>query len=332
MTARSKTQAQTRTFRASLTGVGLLLLALALPVRAAEDCPPQAQMPTPQQLSSGLREARDRGLLWRLEKDGQVGWLYGTLHVGRPDWAFPGPTLIRALRAADTVALEIDPTDPALLQALQAFGAASDPAAEPLLTPDMAARLAALAQAACVQGPAFNNLHPVLQLTSLMVLSARRQGLDPAFGQEHALAGFAKTAGKRMVALETAQQQLAALLPADPRQARDMLDRGLTLLSNGQSGAMLLTLAEAWAQGDLQRLASYAQWCDCMHTDADRDQLRRVNDERNPAMADAITAQLAQGRRVFTAVGALHLTGPAALPLLMAQRGYRVQRIRFAPL
>jgi uncharacterized protein YbaP (TraB family) len=34
---------------------------------------------------------------------------------------------------------------------------------------------------------------------------------------------------------------------------------------------------------------------------------------------------------VFAAVGALHMTGPLGLPQLMQQRGYTVERIRFAP-
>lgn len=322
-----------RGFPAWLAAFAALLLALAAPARGSEDCPPQPQAPTPEQLQTGLREARDRGLLWRLEKDGQaVGWLYGTLHVGRLAWAFPGPTVTRALVASDTVALEIDPGDPTLQQALRSLGAGADPAAPPLLTPDLAARLSALARAACVQGPAFDGQHPVLQLTALMLVAARREGLDPAFGQELALAGFARGAGKRLVALETAQQQLTALLPANAQQTREMLDSGLAQLGNGQGRTMLLTLAEAWAHSDLDRLARYSEWCDCVNTEAERAYQRRINDARNPGLADAITAQLARGHRVFAAVGALHMTGPAALPLLMAQRGYTVQRIRFAPL
>lgn len=319
-------------FWAVLAGSGLLLLTLAWPIRAAQDCPPPPRAPTPEQLSSSLREVRDRGLLWRLEREGQVGWLYGTLHVGRPAWSFPGPMVSRALRAADTLALELDPSDPALPQALQAASAAARTGPEPLLGTELAARLQAMAQAACVQGPAFNSLHPVLQLTTLVIQSGRRQGLEPAFGQETTLARIAKIAGKRLVALESAQQQLLVLIPADPQRLREMLDASLSALASGQAGALHLALAEAWAQGDLDRLSNPAQLCDCVPSDSDRELMRRANDERNPAMADAIAAQLAQGHRVFAAVGALHMTGPAALPLLMARRGYAVQRIHFAPL
>ena len=38
----------------------------------------------------------------------------------------------------------------------------------------------------------------------------------------------------------------------------------------------------------------------------------------------------ATGKRVFAAVGALHMIGPTALPSLLAARGYRVERVEFA--
>ena len=77
-----------------------LLLALCLPARAA--CPPQAQPLDDEAVSAGMRDARDRGFLWRIEKDGRRSWLYGTLHVAERGWMFPGPTLVQALRQSLT--------------------------------------------------------------------------------------------------------------------------------------------------------------------------------------------------------------------------------------
>ena len=69
----------------------------SMAARAQADCPPTPQMPTAEQVQTLLREARDHGMLWRLERDGRVGWLYGTLHVGRQAWSAPGPRLLAAL-------------------------------------------------------------------------------------------------------------------------------------------------------------------------------------------------------------------------------------------
>jgi uncharacterized protein len=295
---------------------------------AASDCPPQAAPPTPEQRREGLRDARDRGLLWRLDKDGQTGWLYGTLHVGRPAWAYPGPLISQALRDADTVALELDLTDPAVLAALgQAIAAlqARD-AARPLSAP-LQARLAALARADCITTPAFSAQPALLQATGLATLAGRRDGLDPAFAQEFALGDLARAANKALVSLESPAGQLAALVPDDPADLTTMVAQQVEQLESGETRRVLGRAAALWARGDLEALAHYAEWCACADSEADRAQLRRLNDARNPVLADAIATLLGSGRRVFAAVGALHMTGPQALPLLMVQRGWRVERV-----
>ena len=57
--------------------------------------------------------------------------------------------------------------------------------------------------------------------------------------------------------------------------------------------------------------------------------MRKLNDDRNAPLADGIENQHRLGKRVFAAVGALHMTGPQGLPLLLAQRGFKVERVAF---
>jgi uncharacterized protein YbaP (TraB family) len=64
-----------------------------------------------------------------------------------------------------------------------------------------------------------------------------------------------------------------------------------------------------------------------VQSEAERAQLRRLNDARNPFLAERIDALITQGHRLFAAVGALHMTGPQALPRLLEQRGYRLERL-----
>jgi uncharacterized protein YbaP (TraB family) len=88
-------------------------------------------------------------------------------------------------------------------------------------------------------------------------------------------------------------------------------------------------MATAWERGDLATLEDYASWCECTTTDADKAFMRKLNDERNGPLAAGIEAQHRQGRRVFAAVGALHMTGAQSLPHLLEQRGFRVERVQF---
>ena len=59
--------------------------------------------------------------------------------------------------------------------------------------------------------------------------------------------------------------------------------------------------------------------------------MRALNDERNPALAERIDALHSEGRPLFAAVGALHMTGPQSLLRLLAARGFRIERVEFRP-
>ena len=236
----------------------------------------------------------------------------------------PGPATRRALGQSQVLALELDPADPEL-------GARLRDATRDAPQPDAAQlqRLQLRRAAACLPSDALQGLHPMLQLMTLTLLAARQDGLDAALSQELMLAAAARASGLRIVALESVQQQIDALLPADAGQMRMLLDEGLEQLERGRSGAVLRRLAEAWAAGDLDTLEHYAQWCECADTAEQRAWLRRLNDERNAPLAAGIDALHAAGHKVFAAVGALHMTGAQALPELLRRRGYSVQRVRF---
>ena len=76
-----------RIVRARIMRLLLVLLLLALwaaPLGAQPAaCPPTVAMPTEVEMQAALQAARDRGALWRFEKDGRAGYLYGTIHVGK---------------------------------------------------------------------------------------------------------------------------------------------------------------------------------------------------------------------------------------------------------
>lgn len=294
---------------------------------AAADCPPVAAAPTAEQMRTAVDQARDRGLLWRIERDGLAGHLYGTVHVGKLAWTVPGPRVRQALMAADTLALELDFTDPAVMGKMAAMVAPPEGGHGVPLPPALQARLARLAEAACLPPGSLQAQHPVMQALTLTLMSARRDGLDPAFAQEFALAGFMRALQRTVVSLETPALQMAALVPKDPARSVRMVEQMVEQLEAKRTQALLLRLADVWERGDLAQIERYEAWCDCVETDDDRQQMQRLNDARNPGLAERIDALHREGRQLFVAVGALHMTGPQALPRLLAQRGFRVERV-----
>ena len=312
-------------FQRLAAGVALALFGLQA-FAASGACPPQAQTPTPDEVQAGMAHARDRGFLWRIRKDGHNSFLYGTVHVAKAGWMYPGDSVMSAAKDSDRIALELDMLDPDIARRLDAALRADAGAQVP---PALERRLQRQAERACLPLQLLASMSPDMQVTTLSVMAARDDGLDPGYAIDVVLAGLGRGLGKPVVSLETPESQ-AQLLRAESQAERDAaVEAGLQELESDRARATLRHIAEVWAAGRLDELQRYEQWCDCARTPDERRAMHRLLDERNPAMAERIAALHESGLRVFAAVGSLHMIGPSGLPALFAQRGYQVERIDF---
>lgn len=315
-------------------GVALAGLVFALgagSTGAAQDpptCPPEARPPSPAQVEEGTRAAHDRGFMWRLSKGGRTSHLYGTIHVGRVEWMFPGPATVLAIRSSDVVALELDVLDPDLTRRLQE-GVMLKPGRA--LPETLNRRLRAQLRAACLPEALLSTTVPEMVATTLTVMSARKDGLDPSYAIDAVYASMARALNQPVSSLETPELQLKLLLGETAPEAEAAVESALVELESGTASPMLRRIAQMWAEGLLGELEAYEKWCECMDTEADRRMMQRLLDDRNPGLASRIDALHASGKTVFAAVGSLHMIGRRGLPALLAERGYRVERVEFKP-
>ena len=333
MTLLNRIAARLGAARRALAGAPLAALALvtlapfsgayAVDPATASLCPPAAEPLTADRLTAGMSSAKDHGFIWRLSKDGRVSYLYGTIHAARPEWMFPGPTLVSALRESDTLALELDVLDPdvqrRLVESIVAHRSEPLPAA-------LVRRIDRQIKAQCVDAVAFATFAPEFQVASLSVMAARRDGLDPANAIDLVLAAVARQLGKPVASLETPELQIQALLMPTQAETIEFVKSGLDDLESGRIRPMLKRMAKVWTDGDYAELSRYERWCDCMNTAAERAAMKRLLDDRNPAIAAAIDNLHSSGQRVFAAVGSLHMIGPNGLPALLRKRGYKVEQ------
>jgi uncharacterized protein YbaP (TraB family) len=298
-------------------------------IAADTSCPPEATRPTPEDAAAGMRAAVDSGLLWKATKAGRTVWLYGTIHVAKLAWAYPGPDVMRALLASDMVALELDVTDGGVLERLRRAierkpGAAALPEA-------LQRRLAAQMAANCVAPDSLATLRPEMQAVTVDLMTARQFGLYPEYGIDMVIAGVAHTTRKPIRSLETPEAQASLLVSDDPAETARTVADVLDELEDGRSPQMLQRLAGDWQRGDLADLQDYARWCHCLETVRQRADFVKLIDDRNPLMADKIVRWHAEGRSLFVAVGSLHMTGRLGLPELLKKRGFQVERVPFPP-
>ena len=303
----------------SVALIALLLLTFSGPAWPAEPvCPPSAVVPTQDQLQDAIRNARDHGALWRFEKDGRHGYLYGTIHIANLDWAMPGPTIGRALRDSETIAIEADLNDPATGASM---AAPQKPSEAPTLPAAMLDRLRRQAARACEPWEILAPMPPLMVVTRLTLLDARWDGLHTDYAIEAVLASFARKTGKNLVTLEPIAIQRAAIVAGSPAEQTAEIDQRLTALEDGSARKAMTVIANAWSRGDLDTLARLFAAPDARATHD------RMAGARNPAIASRIDELHRDGRLLFAAVGILHMVGDAALQKLLAERGFTIKRV-----
>jgi uncharacterized protein len=300
----------------------VLLAGSAMAQSEGLSCPPAARY-APEMFTRAAQHPGDRGFLWRIERDGRYSYLFGSMHVGRAEWMGLGPGVRRALQEVDALALEIDMTSAQAQQQLQQVTAR----APRTIPPPLRDRLKRLWVAQCMSLAQFDSAPVELQAITLMALAGRQHGLDPAYGSEVLLTMAARADNVPVVSLESVTAQMELFLATSNAEASEAVAQALDELESPRTLAKLDKLTSAWARSDLDVMASYGDWCDCLRTERQRADMKKLLDDRNPGLAEGIERLHASGQRVFAAVGALHMTGTMGLPSLLAGRGFKVARV-----
>ena len=328
--AHDTTPVGARTALALLLLVALFVPSVVFPQPKTSACPPQPATPTADEIQAMVTEGKDRGFLWKYEKSGNTGYLYGSIHLGRREWIVPGPKTMAALQSTGVIALELDILDPKVQDQM------SDPSRFGIknvtLPPPLKLRMETIAKRVCAPVEALAELHPLMQLITVTMLDARFSDLDMSYGSEMFLTGFARGAKKPIENLETPELQMHALLAGEAQDIIETVESGLTLFETGKQRAQTERLINAWATRNLDELQRYAEWCECMITETDRKYMKGLLDDRNPHLAASIDKLSRDGRKVFAAVGSLHMIGPNSVPNLLEKMGYTVERVVFETL
>ncbi len=320
------TKARWKFLRKSLVLVSLVFCvgAHANAEQGTSPCPPAPDASSETLKRLAQTEQPDRGPLWEVTKDGRRSFLYGTVHVAKLEWDFPGPAIKAALNSASHVAVEVDLTDPTLAERLEPKRTGTKPSHDPGHSA-RAARISKLFRQGCLDESRFSGASSRSKMTSLSLLSARGEGLYPDFAIDSALVGYARVTGKKVVELETAEEQRTALSgsPVSRETANAQLDAVIARLENGDEKRVLIRLVSAWAAGDLAEIERYFFWCDC--TEAEMDGL--IGQQRNTVLAERIARLYEKQNNVFAAVGVLHLIGKSSVLNQLKKMGYSIQQV-----
>ena len=296
---------------------------------AKKNCPPALPTLTNEQWIEKAKTAKPAGFLWKVEKHGQVSWLYGTMHINNLELAMPSPVIVNAIKQVDIVALELDVSTPEKSLALAAEVSKPVLGATPLDDKTIA-RIKKYTESLCLPTDYFLKLPlPILKL-ALPVHALRAKGLYSEFMVDAFIGGLGTGLKKKVMALETVKIQTNAL--SQPNPGRELIDLNETLqkLELGDTQKLMQQIFDAWSKSDIAKFEQFFDWCECMRTPEERAQMKRLNDDRNVVMARQIMQMLDDSKRLFVAVGSLHMIDSKGLPALLREQGAVVTYVPLA--
>ncbi len=264
----------------------------------------------------------DHGLLWRVEHRGAPpSFLFGTLHDDDDRVARLAPPVQRAFDRSTRFAAELIDDEAAVARFRHAM-VRKAPQLDTLLGeadwPRYDERLAAHG----MPRDARAHLKPWAALLILV-----RPAESPGIVLDKLLLIDAKNRGKDITALETIDEQIAAMndLPEDSqlallRHAEANYDRIQQSFAALRDAYLARDLAAIWKL-NLEMMAG--------GDDIEPHNARFLDSllyQRNQRFAERLVPLLERGG-AFAAFGALHLYGPRGVPALLTARGYKVTRI-----
>ncbi|MDZ4361919.1 TraB/GumN family protein [Brevundimonas sp.] len=324
--ARLKTTASTlgRTTLGAALGLGLFAaVAGGLPSAAfAQDA---AAAPAPAAPRVIVPATGQGPALWVVRDADSTIYLFGTVHVLRPDTAWGSPVVDAAFDASSEIWFEItNPDDQAAaLPLMQQYGFSPNRPLSSILTADDLAKLDVAAQSIGVTAAQMDPLRPWLVALTLSVAPLAKAGYDANSGVELVLRSRAEAAGKPIRGLETMEGQLGVL--AGLSEETQIAFLRSTLEDFEQATVELDRLVAAWATGDVEGVESIGV---TPMMEASTEVYDALLTKRNADWTGQIQTMLAGSGTVFIAVGAAHLAGDDSVQEMLEDRGVTVERVQ----
>ena len=266
-----------------------------------------------------------RGFLWEVRKGKQVAWLFGTIHVGRPEFYPLPPSRLAQLKRAQAIVLEADISDSArAIAATQKYAVYPEgaPGLENRLTPEMRQRIEAVLARNQLDPVPMMRMKPWMLANVLALFEAAQAGYMPALSVEAYLLRVAKSDGKQVLEFEGIEQQFELFEQAPWATQIAFLDEALKAVETRGARRELNRIVQAWETADRASLERLLVEMRAQSSAGSRFTVDTILLGRHPQMVRKIETMMSDGKVYMFAVGALHLVGPQGLVEMLRARGY----------
>lgn len=274
--------------------------------------------------------AQERGALFKVSANGHTMHLFGTIHLGQPDFYPLEKRISDAVTDASTLALEVDTESakdqmPALIQR---YGM-RDPSRGAVtgMPPELKPALTRVLKQVNLDLGVTNVMQPWMVAVMLTVQQAQALGYSSELGTDVALARLARGANVKVVELESAGAQLQLFYGLPAADQWRLLGETVETIESGKARAETRKLVEAWGHADRAAFDVIVAELEADKTWSAKYTREVLLEQRNVLMTDKLVKLLASENKTVAAVGLLHLLGRRGLPEMLRARGLTVERI-----
>jgi uncharacterized protein len=265
--------------------------------------------------------------IWVVKDKDSVIYLFGTVHVLKPETQWRTPKIDEAIATSNELWLELpgmsdEEMASAMMPLVMKFGLSPDKPLSQRLTPEEYKSLLEAAKLANLPEALLTMARPWFAAIGISTSAYTRAGYDPKSGVEEKLkAAFGERSIKAQ-GFETAEQQLNIF--ASMSEEEEMAFLRSTLEEYDKAPVELDKMVTKWAAGDVAGLAK-------MLIDEMKEASPALYDEilakRNANWAAKIQEMLKGSGTVFIAVGAGHLLGPDSVQAQLKKKGVEAKRL-----
>ena len=265
--------------------------------------------------------------IWKVQGAHETVYLFGTVHVMKPEVHWETAKVTDAFKASDTLYLEIAKIDDMAAMQPIVLQLGMDQA-HPLstkITKDDLGLLDGAAKSMGMPGEAmFEPMQPWLAYMTLQVLPMIKAGYSPQSGIDVKLTGDAKEAAKPVIGFETIDQQLHYFADFPQDQQVNLLHQELADLP--KAAAETDEMVSAWTKGDVDAIGRLENG---EFQQKYPEVYKKLVVERNERWADQLATLLKSDKAgtAFVAVGAAHLAGSDSVQHALEARGFKAVRV-----
>jgi uncharacterized protein YbaP (TraB family) len=266
--------------------------------------------------------------MWAVKDADSTIYLFGTVHLLKPETQWKTPKLEAAIKEAEQLWLELPTTNaeqlaPQMMPLITQYGLAPATPLSSSLTPDEMKTLDEAAKLAGMTGQQLNIFRPWFAALTISTSAMVRAGYDPASGVDSKIEAAFGARSIKPTGLETPESQIKVF--ANMERDEELAYLRETMEEYENAATMLDGMVDQWARGDI---AAMEQLFVTEMRDASPDLYAALLPNRNANWVGQIEEMLKGKGTIFIAVGAGHLIGEDSVQAMLKAKGIESVRVQ----